>query len=202
MRSARRSKRTNDPQGVRSRLLDAAAALFQSRGYGGTSIADIASEAGVTSGALHHHYPTKKDLTLGVIRDRVAQTVDSTWIQPVADAPSTYAGVKRVMDTIYSDLAERDGVRGCQLNNLTLELSLVDDDFRNELAGIFDAWKSALARKLYEDRAVGEAPKTIKPDITAGFIVASFSGAMTLAKAQQSAAPLRGCRDEILRALK
>jgi len=58
--------RTNDPAGVRKRVLDATAGAFQSRGYYSTSTHDIVREAGVTGGALHHHFPTKKALGLAV----------------------------------------------------------------------------------------------------------------------------------------
>ena len=43
--------RTNDPEGMRARILDAAADLFQARGYHDTSVQDVKRRAGVSSGA-------------------------------------------------------------------------------------------------------------------------------------------------------
>jgi TetR/AcrR family transcriptional repressor of nem operon len=57
-----RRGRSNDPEAMRRRVLDVAAAAFQKRGYHSTSTHDIMREAGVTGGALHHHFPTKKAL--------------------------------------------------------------------------------------------------------------------------------------------
>ena len=71
------AKRTNDPEGMRRRILDVAAESFQSRGYEATSIHDLVREAQTTGGALHHHFPTKKSLGLGVIRERVAPAVEA-----------------------------------------------------------------------------------------------------------------------------
>ena len=68
--SERTRTRTNNPASTRSRVLDAAVALFQLKGYTATSIQDVMHAADVTSGALHHHYRSKKDLGLAVIRER------------------------------------------------------------------------------------------------------------------------------------
>jgi AcrR family transcriptional regulator len=44
---------------TRAALVTAGRSLFGSRGFGGTSVEDIAREARVTTGALYHHFPTK-----------------------------------------------------------------------------------------------------------------------------------------------
>lgn len=48
----------------------AALELFAERGFAGTSIQAIASRAGVSKGLVHHYFPTKDDLVLGVVQAR------------------------------------------------------------------------------------------------------------------------------------
>ena len=98
LRSARR--RTNDPEGLRRRVLDAAATLFQTRGYANTAMHDIAQAAGVTGGECHHHFPTKKSVAIAVVRERVREAVDETWIAPVPAAASVQEGVAQVFQTL------------------------------------------------------------------------------------------------------
>src|ERR1051325_10404570 len=74
--------RTNDPAGMRTRVLDVAATLFQEHGYHATSMHDVMAAAGVTGGALHHHFPSKKALGLAVIRERVVPAVAETCMAP------------------------------------------------------------------------------------------------------------------------
>ena len=50
------------PQETRRRLLAAAARVFAQQGYEGARVADIAREAGVTTGAIYAHYRTRADL--------------------------------------------------------------------------------------------------------------------------------------------
>ena len=181
---------------MRRRVLDVAAAAFQTRGYHSTSTHDIMREAGVTGGALHHHFPTKKALGLAVIRDRVAQAVEETWIEPVRTAPTAAVGIREVFAQIAATIAARGAALGCPLNNLALELSLADPEFRHAVASIFERWQMALAEKLRTDQAAG-APKNVDPEHLATFVVAAYSGAMAMAKARQSSEPLRMCAQQL-----
>jgi AcrR family transcriptional regulator len=47
---------------TRGALIAAARALFAERGYAGAGREDIVERAGVTRGAMHHHFPSKVDL--------------------------------------------------------------------------------------------------------------------------------------------
>ena len=50
----------NDEPTSRDRLVTAATRLFRQRGYDGTGLAEILSEAGVPKGSLYHHFPDGK----------------------------------------------------------------------------------------------------------------------------------------------
>ncbi len=195
-RPAPRRKRTNDPQAMRRRVLDVAALAFQSRGYHSTSTHDIMREAGVTGGALHHHFPTKKSIGLAVLRECVARAVERTWIEPVRSARTAANGISDVFAAIAATLDERGRVSGCPLNNLALELSLSDPEFQREIQNIFDRWRAAIAEKLRADRAAGAVLKA-HPEDLATFIVAAYSGAMAMAKAKQSTEPLKTCAQQL-----
>jgi TetR/AcrR family transcriptional repressor of nem operon len=185
-------KRVNNPAGNRAKMLDVAAELFQSRGYHATSLGDLMDLAGVSGGALHHHFPTKKALALAVIEERVAASVETTWITPVLAGASARQGVRAVFETVAAELERQGFVRGCPLNNLAHELSLADPDFRAALAGIFWGWRKALADKVKADQKAGKEQGT-DPQRFAAFTVAVYSGAMSMAKATQDAAVLRDC---------
>ncbi|MCI3928530.1 TetR/AcrR family transcriptional regulator [Streptomyces sp. AN091965] len=66
--SPRRSnaKRT---EATRAQLIGVARQLFGERGYSATTIAEIARSAGLTTGALYHHWPGKEALLVDVVHD-------------------------------------------------------------------------------------------------------------------------------------
>ena len=194
-----RTKRAYDPEGTRGRILDAAANEFQHRGYHATSMHDIMRIAQVPGGSVYHYFPTKKSLALAVIEESVAENLAQTWIEPLRKAPSASEGILSVFDAVAKSISDR-AVLGCPVTNLALELSLADPDFQNALRAAFYRWERAIAERLRDEQAARKR-KAIDPAGLATLVVAIFSGAMSLAKATQSAAPLRTCRREIVRLL-
>ena len=60
---------------TRTRILEAAFTVLSRQGYEGTSIKDIANEAGVAQGLIHYHYKSKQLLVLAVL-EYVCQKVE------------------------------------------------------------------------------------------------------------------------------
>lgn len=184
-------RRKNDPAGMRARILDTAFALFQDQGYNATSVQHIAAAAGVTGGALHHHFATKKALGLAVIGERVAAAVEEVWLAPVRDAPDARKGILGIMASLADQLDAQGSVRGCPVNNLTLELAFADADYRDELRLLFDRWRQTIAGRLGGREG----------DQLATMVISAYSGAMAIAKVEQRGEPLRLCARELERLL-
>jgi AcrR family transcriptional regulator len=187
--------RTNDPDGLRQRLLDTAFQAFTTRGYASTSMHDLKELAGATGGALAHHFATKKELGLAVINERVAAAIEDSWIAPLQAAPDASRGVQQVFSAIIAGLEDQGHVNGCPLNNLAVELS-GEEEFRVPMAALFDAWHQAIAGKIRDDRKAGHGG-TGNPQALATLVVATYSGAMAMARAAQSAQPLRACAKQL-----
>jgi AcrR family transcriptional regulator len=51
----------------RTQILDAALKLFSHKGYGATSVRDIAEEAGLSKGNVYHHFPDKETIFRALI---------------------------------------------------------------------------------------------------------------------------------------
>jgi AcrR family transcriptional regulator len=70
----------------RQRLLESARALFGQKGFGATSLDEIAEAAGLTRGALYYNFPEgKEDLFLALLEDRAderAATIEQAFNEP------------------------------------------------------------------------------------------------------------------------
>jgi AcrR family transcriptional regulator len=178
-------RRINDPAAMRARILDAAADLFLRKGYHDTSVQEVMRAAGVTAGALHHHFVSKKQLGLSVVTDRIAESVREAWISPVEEARDTVSGVRTAFHLVADGLREQGFVRGCPANNLAVELAFADADFRAALQPIFEEWREAIARRLIDEGRDADEARDL-----ATLVVAAYSGAMSMAKVEQTPEPL------------
>ncbi|MCB8829342.1 TetR family transcriptional regulator C-terminal domain-containing protein, partial [Escherichia coli] len=138
----------------------------------------------------HHHFPTKKALGLAVIEERVAREVNATAIEPVLRADRMKTGVLAFFSAVAGELERNQAVTGCPLNNLAMELSLADPDFRHASNVIFERWVGVLAQRFQDDDPALAARQA---GALATLVIAAYSGAMAMAKASQSALPLRDC---------
>jgi AcrR family transcriptional regulator len=109
------------------RLLSCAAALFAERGYGGTSMADIAGQVGVRKASLYNYYPSKEEILMELLRrgleagaaaclpplDAEALFAERLWrhfratVRFAAEQPELVAIFRLVATRIGGDLGER-----------------------------------------------------------------------------------------------
>ncbi|OLF05600.1 hypothetical protein BLA60_35600 [Actinophytocola xinjiangensis] len=57
---------------TRSRILEIAGELFRTKGYAGTSIADITGRLGTSKAALYYHFPSKEHILDAILGDSLA----------------------------------------------------------------------------------------------------------------------------------
>ena len=70
MGSRRRNKELLTEQ-RRKQILDAALAVFSRKGYGESTIPDIAREGGMAVGTIYNYYPSKRDILVSVLAGNV-----------------------------------------------------------------------------------------------------------------------------------
>ncbi len=61
----------------RQRILDCAARLFRQRGYGATSLRDIAAASGMKAGSLYYHFASKDEIVIDVLNIGVARVTEA-----------------------------------------------------------------------------------------------------------------------------
>ena len=54
----------------KKQILDAALVAFSKKGYGETSVPEIAREAGIAVGTIYNYFPSKRDLLISLMIDR------------------------------------------------------------------------------------------------------------------------------------
>jgi AcrR family transcriptional regulator len=101
------SLRATHVESTRRALLDAARDVFAANGFQATRTEDIVKKAGLTRGALYHHFRDKEDL-FGAVYEEVASEVDRRLRRRSGDdAPDAWS-LFRANSEIYLDAASSD----------------------------------------------------------------------------------------------
>jgi AcrR family transcriptional regulator len=92
---------------TRALLLAAAVKLISSQGYQQTSLQEIATEAGLTKGALYHHFRTKEEVLRRIHDDMITEVIAAS--RPVMDAGLGAAETLREMIRVHLHVIETRG---------------------------------------------------------------------------------------------
>jgi AcrR family transcriptional regulator len=108
----------------RSQIMEAALKLFSHRGYGATSVRDIAESAGVSKGNVYHHFPDKETIFRALLDQyfQAMSTPDFPFNRALATgtfpenlealgkaARETVKDYREYVALIYVDVVEFDG---------------------------------------------------------------------------------------------
>ncbi len=64
-----------EPESAKGRLIKAAGQLFKEKGYGRTTVRDLAAEVGILSGSLFHHFSNKEAILSAVIEEGIHRAI-------------------------------------------------------------------------------------------------------------------------------
>ena len=184
-------RRSREPDVTREKLLNAAFEEIYRRGFQAASLETILAKAGVTKGALYHHFPDKASLGYAVVDEVVKGLLLERWgvTRPVTGDPVT--ALQEIIRGRAAGVTSREVELGCPLNNLAQEMSPLDHRFRKGVSATFDLWTDSVAKELERGQAGGTVRSDVEPRKIAAFVVASIEGSFGLAKGAQSTDMLR-----------
>src|SRR4051812_5794041 len=167
----------------RQRMIESAALLICQRGVEATSFADVLEHSGAPRGSIYHHFPGgKAQLAEETTRWAGDYIVRGTLRALASGDPAVALGALR--KEWASTLRESGFEAGCPIVAATLEGDR-EPAARDAAGEVFSRWQDALADGL---RARGVAAARARS--LAALTIASIEGAILLARAQRSLAPL------------
>ncbi|WP_306335600.1 TetR/AcrR family transcriptional regulator [Streptomyces sp. KL118A] len=171
---------------ARTRLLDAAEALFYERGIQAVGMDQVRTASGVSLKRLYQVFPSKSELVLACLerRDRRWRGRLAAYVDEVHGTEGGGERVLAVYDWLYAWFSEPD-FRGCAFVNSFGELGAVDPAVADTVRAHKDAFRDYVAGLV---RAAGGAASAVGP------LVLLAEGAMTAAAISGSPEPARQAR--------
>src|SRR5882757_7087936 len=173
-------KRTEHELGARDRMVAGAADLVRMHGVHAAGIRQVVAHADAPRGSVQHHFPGGKDQ---LIAEAVAWAGRHT--EEVLRRADAAELIPKVCGYWRKSLQDTDFLAGCTVFAAAVDGS---DPVREAIATAVAGWRDALAAKL---SGVAE------PNRLATVILTAVEGAILLARAQRSVAPLDDVQAEL-----
>ena len=180
----RRTGGGRDPERTRRRLLDAGFREVYQRGYQSADLDAVLERAGVTKGALYYHFENKEALGHAIIEEVIGEMTRQKWLVPL-QAGNPIDTLIRIVQNTGTEPVEMRG--GCPFNNLSQEMSSLDEGFRKRLAKVLSGWRDAMADAFRRGQREGSVKRAVDPEDEATFVIAMYEGYISLAKNSQDA---------------
>ncbi|UTW48113.1 TetR/AcrR family transcriptional regulator [Bacterioplanoides sp. SCSIO 12839] len=158
-----------DPKTAKGRLLVAAARLFKNKGYERTTVRDLASEIGIQSGSLFHHYKSKEAILQAVMEETIALNM-ALMRDAIADVNNPR---DKVLALIRCELRSILGDTGEAMSVLVYEWRSLKPDSQKHILALRDAYEQLWLDTLEEAREADMVQ--IEPFILRRFLTGALS---------------------------
>lgn len=149
---------------TRNAILDAAAEVFEKRGFSGASLSDILTRAGVTKGALYFHFASKEELAHAIIEEQ--------WNIDAPDVETATSPMQGVIDVCHAfGLSLCANIRVRASNRLVTEANFAQPD-----PDVYQRWNKITYEFLVAARDVGDLRADLDPEDVAKWLGGSFLG--------------------------
>jgi TetR/AcrR family transcriptional repressor of nem operon len=185
----------------REKIIAEGLRVVHERGYAGASVRDIVRAAGVPQGSFTNHFASKEAFGLEVLnlyyadsRQIIAETLANQALAPLAR-------LRAYVDSTI-ERGRCDGMKsGCLFGNFSAEIAGQSEALRARLAEILEEVRQAIVACLQAAVAAGEIAPAAPVDRLASVIQSGLQGAVLIAKAQRSTAPIEAFRDQLFETL-
>jgi AcrR family transcriptional regulator len=186
------SSRSTGSRATRLKILQAAFDEFFNWGFQAGSLNHIVEAAGVTKGALFHHFKSKKELAYAVLDEFLQPALFGRWIDPLEKSTDPITEIQRSLHRyVYEDLKSGAWLQGCPLNNLAQEMSPLDAVFHVRVTRLYETWRERVEKALEGGIEAGTVKPTVAPQAVATHVVASQMGIWGLGRSTRSESVLR-----------
>ncbi|KHJ71561.1 MULTISPECIES: TetR/AcrR family transcriptional regulator [Rhodococcus] len=176
---------------TRTRMIDTALELIQTRGYHGTGLAHITAGAAAPRGSLYFHFPGGKDELVVAALDRVGAEFTGLLESLIADGRGAGAVVSAVFDDLAARLERSDFAAGCAVASVAVDAAAENPALQESCARVYESWRVVLEQLLVRDGVPN-------PAALAGAIVGLVEGATVVARARRDTAPLHEAKAVVL----
>jgi TetR/AcrR family transcriptional repressor of nem operon len=174
---------------TRVHIIKEAAALFNQKGYSGTSLQDIMEATGLSKGALYGHFKGgKEEIALAAFGFAVEVVYEQVG-ERTRSRGHAVDKLRAVIDFYREHIFSPPVEGGCPIQNTATEADDNQPALRARVLEAVQEWKSRIVRTVQKGVERGEIRPGIDPEEFATFFIGSLEGGILLARIQSDSAP-------------
>lgn len=181
----------------REHILDTAQHLAQERGFNAFSYADLAEAVGIRKASIHHHFPSKEDLELELVRRYTTEFAEQ--LASISRGSKSAEERLRHYCQLYTETLAGGGI--CLCGMMASDLMALPASVRQPLNDFFVAQADWLSGVLAQGQAEGEFRFNASPAIKARTLLAALQGGLVVARAQADTRMFSELVDDLLAGL-
>jgi TetR/AcrR family transcriptional repressor of nem operon len=183
-----------DGRATRERILHSAERLMTEQGYSATSVDQVIVESGSSKGAFFHHFSSKADLALHLVRRYVAADLahlDAGLVATahIADPAARVVAFLRFYEDGADDLMSEQS--GCLYATVLAEREFTGSDINHQVATAEKVWRTAVVDLLRPALAARRPDLDIDVEALADHQFATFEGGFILCRTLEDPAAMR-----------
>ncbi len=183
---------------TRRKIVEAAAPIFNQRGYEGSSLNDLMEATGLKKGGIYRHFSSKEELAA----EAFDYTWDAAWNARLLHVDEKANGIEKLKQLIANFVDQRSPVAGgCPILNTAIDADDGNPVLRTRVVKALRSWVGRLQTIVKQARKRGETRGGVDPKAVATLIVATLEGAFMMSRLERNDEPLRRVQQHLNRYL-
>jgi TetR/AcrR family transcriptional repressor of nem operon len=173
---------------TRKKIVQAAAPIFNQRGYEGSSLNDLMEATGLQKGGIYRHFASKEELAA----EAFDYTWEAVWSARLLHVDEKASGIDKLKQLIANFVEHRSPIPGgCPILNTAVDADDGNAVLRARVAKALRSWVGRVQAFVEEAQEQRGAPPRVDPKAVATMIVASLEGAFMMSRIQRNDEALR-----------
>jgi TetR/AcrR family transcriptional repressor of nem operon len=175
-------------EATRRRIVEQSAAVFNRRGYSGTSMSELMAATGLEKGGLYRHFASKEDLAAAAF-DYAWETASEPRWRGLDDCGSSLEKLLLLVKN-FVEQPPRTLPGGCPLLNTAVDSDDGNPLLRGKARAALDRWRARIAEIVHQGQGNGELRGGVAPAAVAAIVIASLEGAVMMSRLDKTREPL------------
>ena len=171
-------------QDTKAHIIKQAAALFNHKGYAGSSMSDLMRVTGLQKGGIYNHFCGKDEIALEAF-DFAVNHIQQKFMAALKGerhAVDRLIAILSLYENLLDDPDDPLVQGGCPILNTAVESDDTHPALRNRAQQAMDSWRMLIQHIVDRGIRRGELHSTVDPASVATILIATIEGGVMLSK--------------------